>query len=74
MNMKLLAWGLAGMAVTIIPEHFGALNSMGMSVDSQVFMAPNSATHLPTRSFAHSFTDKAKVGLSETMRKSQGVR
>ena len=73
MNMKLLAWGLAGMAVIVIPEHFGALNSMGMSVDSQVFMAPNSATHLPTHSFIHSFTDKAKVGLSQTMRKSQGL-
>lgn len=74
MNMKLLAWGLTGTAVTIIPEHFGVLNSMGMSVDRQVFMAPNSATHLPTHSFTHSFTDKAKVGLSQTMRKSQGVR
>lgn len=74
MNMKLLAWGLAGMAVIVIPEHFGVPEFMGMSVDRQVFMAPNSATHLPTHSFVHSFTDKAKVGSGQTMRKSQGVR
>ena len=70
MNRKLLAWGLAGMAVTVIPEHFGAVNSMEMGVDRQVFMAPDSATHLPT----HSFTHQAKVGLGQTMRESQRVR
>lgn len=73
-NMKQLAWVLAGMAVTVIPEHFGAVNSMEMDVDRQVFMAPDSATHLSTHSFTHSFTHQAKVGLGQTMRESQRVR
>lgn len=38
------------------------------------FMAPDSATHLPTHSFTYSFTHQAKVELGQTMRESQRVR
>lgn len=56
MNMKLLAWGLAGMAVIVIPEHFGVPNSMGMSVDRQVLPPTCYPPYQLIHSFIHSLT------------------